>query len=210
MLNNPCLSNPYIQRVLKRESSKTYKDFVEVLYLDLEDTFSKIRDYRKYHDGAKKLEDLISSRIVQSLSDKNYIAGHDTFANGHVDINVSKYGTNFKWLGEAKIWKGASYIEGGFKQLSDRYSTGETNENCGGILIYLTNSTKEKNTKEILTDWKDRLESLNLKNLSIQWDDSNQNYFYTKVPHNESGLDYTVKHMVLNLRYTIDTKPKKK
>ncbi|MFX9840685.1 hypothetical protein ABTP51_19090, partial [Acinetobacter baumannii] len=71
----------------------------------------------------KVFEDDINTQIVRDLKLLNYDAVHDKFDNGHVDIHVEVSGFPFKWLGESKIWKGVSKIEGGFKQLLEDYST---------------------------------------------------------------------------------------
>ncbi|MFX9004208.1 hypothetical protein ABTN42_22025, partial [Acinetobacter baumannii] len=84
-------------------------------------------------------------------------AAHDKFDNGHVDIHVELSGYPYKWFGESKIWNGVTKIDGGFKQLLEDYSTGEKNEKCGGVLIYVVNTTQS--TNKILRAWYNELEA---------------------------------------------------
>lgn len=154
------------------------------------------------------LEDDISIRIVDLLnaSEPRLKATHDTYHNGHVDIHIIDKNENYTWLGEAKIYSGTEYIWDGLKQLLD-YSIESKNES-GGILIYIDNSKKTLTTKRILNEWQETLRSKNeLKELHIDERKNSQTSFITQHIHHRTGYFYTIKHLVVDLRFTEPGKP---
>lgn len=218
MLTNQGILDPRVVKFMTRLNPESYQDFIELLYSDLDVILREIQASRKLtvkkypkvdSDDTvfKVFEDDINTQIVRDLKLLNYDAVHDKFDNGHVDIHVEISGFPFKWLGESKIWKGVSKIEGGFKQLLEDYSTGEDNANCGGVLIYAVDT--DHNTNQMLKIWyndldeasKDTSRNQNLQGLTLEWPDHNKNIFYSNQIHPHSGLSgYRVRHCILNLK----------
>ncbi|MEG0603763.1 MAG: hypothetical protein RR487_04555 [Acinetobacter sp.] len=218
MLTNPGITDPRIVKLMNRLNPKSYQGFVDFLYADLDGIFREIQASRKLtvkkypeidsdDQVFKVFEDDINTQIVRDLKLLNYDAVHDKFDNGHVDIHVEVSGFPFKWLGESKIWKGVTKIEGGFKQLLEDYSTGEDNANCGGVLIFAVDT--EYNTNQMLKIWYSDLEAAgidstrnqNLQGLTLNWPNEAKNVFYSSQIHPHSGLaGYTVRHCILNLK----------
>lgn len=218
LTNNPGLTDPRIAKLITRLHPKSYHDFINFLYTDLDEVLREIQASRKlivekYPDVNsdascfKVFEDDINTQIVRDLKLLNYDAAHDKFENGHVDIHVELSGFPYKWFGESKIWSGVTKIEGGFRQLLEDYSTGEKNENRGGILIYAVNTNYS--TNKMLKTWystleaagKDPCKNANLEGLELNWPDEDTNLFYSTQVHPLSGLQgYEIRHCILNLK----------
>lgn len=218
MLTNPGLLDPRVIKLMTRLNPKSYREFVDFLYTDLDEILREIQASRKIivqkypindsnKEALKVFEDDINTQIVRDLKILSYDAAHDKFDNGHVDIHVELSGYPYKWFGESKIWSGVTKIDGGFKQLLEDYSTGEKNEKCGGVLIYAVNTTHS--TNKILKTWytdleaagKDPARNTNLEELELTWPDDDINLFYSTQIHPHSGLKgYKVRHCVLNLK----------
>lgn len=228
MLTNPNLTDPRVIKYITRLNPKSYQEFVDFLYSDLDEILREIQASRKIivqkypendsnKEALKVFEDDINTQIVRDLKILSYDAAHDKFDNGHVDIHVELSGHPYKWFGESKIWSGVTKIDGGFKQLLEDYSTGEKNEKCGGVLIYVVNTTHS--TNKILKTWYTELEATgndparnaNLEGLKLTWPDDDINLFYSTQIHPHSGLkDYKVRHCVLNLKSVRTPKDKLK
>jgi len=153
----------------------------------------------------KTLEDDISIRIVHIIGEnENFIATHDQYNNGHVDIVVQSKDLQFKWMGEAKLYGGKGYTQQGLEQLVHDYSKGLSNES-GGILIYV-DSTKIK-TDAIIATWKNHLENLStdpankLENLTSKIDPNDSSVLYTVHNHHLSNKPYFLKHFCVDLRF---------
>ncbi len=218
MLTNPGLLDPRVIKFMTRLQPTSYQAFIDCLYTDLDEILREIQASRKIiaqkypisdanKETLKVFEDDINTQIVRDLKILNYDAAHDKFDNGHVDIHVELSGYPYKWFGESKIWNGVTKIDGGFKQLLEDYSTGEKNEKCGGVLIYVVNTTQS--TNKILRAWYNELEAAgndparntNLEGLELTWPHDDINLFYSTQVHPHSGLSgYKVRHCVLNLK----------
>lgn len=218
MLTNPGLLDARVIKFMTRLHPKSYQEFVDFLYSDLDEILREIQASRKIivqkypindsnKEALKVFEDDINTQIVRDLRILSYDAAHDKFDNGHVDIHVELSGHPYKWFGESKIWSGVTKIDGGFKQLLEDYSTGEKNEKCGGVLIYVVNTTHS--TNKILKTWYNELEiagkdptrNSNLEGLELTWPDDDINLFYSTQIHPHSGLKgYKVRHCILNLK----------
>ena len=132
----------YVQDVNKLENSS---DFIGQLYKDLDRVINQIErnPELRQQDG----EDRLTIEIVGSLRSSGYNANHDCKTGGHVDLTVEQ--NDLIWLGEAKIYKDNNYLWEGFQQLATRYSTGDTNQNSGGLLIYIFN----EDAKSVMERW---------------------------------------------------------
>lgn len=215
ILKNPTLSNSII-RNLSILNPKNYEEFLELLYNDIDfiiKKFAKSKD--KYaqgmRDNSRNGEDLINTIVCDMLEMRGWMARHDTSVNGHADIVVELLGEDYQWIGEGKINRSNSNIYGGFKQLMYRYSTGLQDENAGGVLIYINQSSKSQ--LDVLNDWQKFLSNKNetvsddndempyVDVIDIVYDPKNPLVFYSNHKHPSSGLDYTIRHMVMDFRY---------
>ena len=153
---------------------------------------------------SKTLEDDISIRIIDIISEnRNFLASHEGYHNGRVDILVDSWDYEHKWLGEAKIYSGPSYTEQGLKQLIYDYSKGEMNES-GGILIYVDSTTL--GISEIIKNWETKLTELSknpdhkLKNITFEYDPKNKRILFTQHIHHLSKEPYRIRHFCVDLR----------
>lgn len=217
---NHSLSNPKIRQKLLTPDPKDYQDFLGMLYDDIDSIIKKLSKNKNIYnqgmkDNPKNGEDLINTIICNMLEMSGWTARHDTSVNGHSDIVVEVLGESYQWLGEGKIYGTSgtnSYIYKGLKQLLYRYSTGLDNENAGGILMYV-NSTG-KNQADILNDWKNFLHNKN--NETVNDDNEEMPYspvisdrncskqslaFFTTHKHPSTGLNYDIRHMIIDFRY---------
>lgn len=155
----------------------------------------------------KLLEDDVSIRLADLLEENGYIAKHDVFNNGHVDLFVQSPDLKFKWLGEAKIYGGPKYLSTGFNQLNRRYSKGTVNECAGGILIYITDTSLT--ALDIINKWKTALtvkaiDDVAMKEFVCSSNIENPLILDSTHTHHLSGLPYSIKHICLDLRYFPD------
>lgn len=113
--------------------------------------------------------------------------------SGHCDLNIS-WG-NYVWHGEAKIYKGSSYILEGYNQLTERYFSGSNAYNYSGILIYFQEPMKNK-----INDYKSMLQE---SKSGLEIDDSifpdYPLYFNAKHEHPQTGLPINIIHFPINL-----------
>ncbi|MEN8549773.1 hypothetical protein ABFW07_10215 [Acinetobacter soli] len=227
MLTNPTLTNPLVQQLIQRLNPNSYQDFLDLLYKDLDEIINDLQQdreallkkFKACNDDAKIFEDDVNNQIVRSLKYKCYNSAHDKFHNGHVDIHVTIPGFEYTWLGESKIWNGVTYIDQGFKQLNDAYSTGEDNDSAGGVLIYIVdtqltaNAMMEKWANSLLT-YDPSSPPNNVKGLGVycEYPSNRKNSFISTHEHPYSGLEYNVRHMSIYLRHdpTVKTAVKKK
>jgi hypothetical protein len=205
------LTNPEIEAHILRLRPKSYEAFVSQLYKDIDVIVSRISAFRQYHYTLD--EDQLTVAVIVQLQALSYQANHDVANGGHVDIYVER--NNYIWLGEAKIFKDNGYIMDGFYQLATRYSTGDQNSNCGGMLIYIKD---DKTTDAVMTAWKQSLEQQHtvdpsLAGLSTQVCDMQPQCFHSTHKHALSGLDYRVRHIPMNISFNPkdgDDRPKMK
>ena len=111
----------------------TMEQRYDLLESILESTYGRLIASRQVLPKAKTSEDQLSVQIINMLGSFGISAHHDVQDGGHVDIHVEgPPGSGFLWIGEAKIWDGPKYIEGGFLQLSTRYGTAMDGRDRGG------------------------------------------------------------------------------
>jgi len=190
---------PYLEKAILREHVSSYEAFVKQLYVDIDHIIVLLEDDRKdISDLQKNGEDKITNMIKRDLLVIGYDATHDEVYGGHVDLLVKK--NNYRWIGEAKIHRGPKYLQQGMEQLITRYTTGNGNQSCGGLLIYIFN----KNAKKVMDQWKERvvnsgccsIESCSVKTLA----------FLSTRNHRSSGLPFTVRHIPVLLHFDPDDK----
>lgn len=186
---------PGLSGLIKRQTASNYEQFVDALYSDLDDVISIIQEnpeLRKNDD-----ENRLTIDIVNMLRTIGYQAGHDTKIGGHTDISV-RGKNNHLWIGEAKIHGAYEELLGGFKQLCTRYSTGDAQQNCGGMIIYIRNVK----AASVVTEWRARLSQQGLEGYSerdcpVRADMG----FLSTHTHERSGMPFHVRHVGVILRF---------
>ena len=192
--------DPDIKGLIERKTATNNESFVLQLYKDIDQAIMALEQDRHFYQKVEFQEDHITAIIITFLKGRFYDAEHDTQHGGHCDILVKHASLKFEWIGEAKLWKGAKYIQGGFKQLTKRYATGTVNDSHGGILVYI----KQPDAKNKLDTWETWIDD-NIDTISKE-NESNPLRFKTIHKHHASGLPYNVRHMfvVLNHENTIE------
>lgn len=134
------LCDPDIANYEKKKTD--YKVFCDVLEGRIYNAIQYIESSRNIFFDLK--ENALTGVIIANL--KPYYGNgvqHDSNNNGHCDIVVESL-CGFKWLGEAKLDNGPAYSLKGFKQLYDRYLTGNITSSRGGVIIYTVKEDRFK------------------------------------------------------------------
>lgn len=176
-----------------RVLAETYDEFIQVLYKDIDKIIYQLQENPELLQN--DTEDRLTLSIVNNLRCMGYNASHEPKIGGHVDISVKK-GT-FTWIGEAKIHHDYDYLWQGFQQLVTRYSTGDDNQNDGGLLMYI----KTQNAKQVVQKWQEHLTNKNLPNYSIQPCAIRNLCFFSIHTHQRSGCNFKVRHMPVILYF---------
>ncbi|WLH14485.1 hypothetical protein PSH58_09305 [Pseudomonas hefeiensis] len=181
---------PGVELFFNRLLANTYEDFVKVFYKDLDAVLGGFQENPELlkKDG----EDRLNTEIKRALRLLGYIATHDEKIGGHSDLVVRGKKDNFLWIGEAKIHAGYDYLYKGFQQLTTRYSTGDVNQDCGGMLIYIKNN----DAASVMAAWRAHLASQALEGYIEAACNERPNFvFYSVHKHDRSGTPFKVKHI---------------
>ncbi|WP_223466789.1 hypothetical protein [Pseudomonas sp. GL-RE-26] len=187
---------------IRRYTASTYQQFIDTLYSDLNSIVSTLQENPELRkdDG----EDRLTLEILSILRGMGYAAGHETKIGGHTDLSV-RGKNNYLWIGEAKIHGSYDYLFQGFQQLCTRYTTGDTNQDCGALIIYI----KNKNCAAVVKEWRERITAQGLTNLSISdCEDRPDFVFHTTHTHERSGTPFNVKHIGISLYFNPQDKGK--
>ncbi len=168
-------------------------NFIKNFYEDLDKAISHIQYNPELRQSDK--EDRLTIDIVNQLRCYGYDAEHDTKIGGHVDIVVRK--SNFLWLGEAKIYTDNNYLWEGFLQLATRYSIGDSNQNYGGLVIYI----KDGDASSIMGSWQNYLLEKSLPNYSFRPCKMKNPAFISTHRHERSGQAFHVRHIPVMLHF---------
>ncbi len=177
-----------------RVLAETYDEFIEVLYIDIDTIIYRIEENPELRQNDN--EDRLTIDIENQLRCMGYNSSHDSKVGGHTDLSVRK--GSFLWIGEAKIHR-SSYdcLWEGFQQLSTRYSTGDSNQKDGGILIYI----RVKDAASILQKWQRHLCGKKLPNYSFSLCKRRNISFFSTHKHERSGQAFQVRHMPVILHF---------
>ncbi|HGY9610969.1 hypothetical protein [Vibrio harveyi] len=192
------------QDFLLRKTASDYDSFVRVLKSDLLNIIREMQHDRHLYQGETFGEDALSSVIIKCLRFLNYDAEHDTQHGGHCDILVKNSNHGFEWIGEAKLWKGQSYITSGLEQLLNRYATGTSGESSGGLIVYV----KQPNALAKLKTWHQEL-SNHSSTVSIDElpERIREMHFDSVQTATASGLDYDLTSFFVVLNHATSTEP---
>jgi len=194
---------PGLNEFLAREMLKTYDDFIDILYKDIDQIISKKQENPEiYH---KDSEDRTTIDIIFFLCQWGYVASHDTQVGGHTDILVRK--NNYIWIGEAKIYSGFASIWQGFKQLTTRYSIGDYNQKDGGLFIYINN---HPDATSVMEEWKKDLSAQGLKDYKHYPCPIRPLNFFSTHKHEKSGQPFKVRHIPVMLYFAPQDRKGKK
>jgi hypothetical protein len=177
---------------------ETYDDFIKILYRDIDNVIYQIQENPELRQS--DTEDRLTIEIVNNLRCMGYDAAHDSKIGGHADLVIKK--GNFIWIGEAKIHHDYNYLWEGFQQLATRYSTGDSNQSAGGLLIYI----RVEDTNQVIQKWQEFLKNKELSDYSIWPCEIKSTNFFSSHKHEKSGFGFTVRHMPIMLYF----KPKDK
>jgi len=183
---------PCLKGLIRLPLVDTYADFISTLYEDIDEFIGYLEDSRR--ESHKASEDMLTSVLVSNFKTRGYIASHDTQIGGHCDILVEH--KNFRWIGEAKIHSGYGYLNKGFQQLTTRYTTGKTNQNQGGMLVYINN----KNASKVMTTWETEIKARN-HGLATYKTCPESLSFFSRHVHETSGNEYITKHLPILLHF---------
>lgn len=171
-----------------------YQRFVELVDKALDWIAQELSRNPELHK--KQSEDQLTIQVVSLLRAMTFTAHHETKVGGHCDV-VIEYKFEFLWLGEAKIFDSDySWLFKGFEQLNTRYSTGNPNQNSGGMIIY---SFKDR-IDRMMKRWMDHLEE-NFSDIAIEDCPVNQLAKISTHPHKRTGLKYRVRHVPISLYF---------
>lgn len=187
---------PGVGTFFDRLLANNYKDFVDVLYKDIDAVIEGFQENPELlkEDG----EDRLTSEIKRGLKLLGYAATHDEKIGGHSDLVVRGKKAGFLWIGEAKIHGSYDYLYQGFQQLTTRYSTGDSNQDCGGMLIYIKNN----DAKGVVVNWRAHLKAKALDDYSESDCQDRPNFvFYSTHKHERSGAPFRVKHIGIILGF---------
>jgi hypothetical protein len=175
---------------------RTHEEFLSVLYRNIDKCIKLMEEDPsiRQDDG----EDRLTDDFKLFLRAKGYQATHDEKIGGHCDLVVRQHDKPYVWLGEAKVYDGCAYLMQGFNQLCTRYSSGATDTNQGGLLIYI----RHAKAASILVKWQERLAECDLADYDAQDCPSRPKLaFFSTHCHESSGLPFRVRHMAVILHF---------
>jgi HEAT repeat protein len=188
-----CYSYEIYQQAQEADNLGFENNIIRKLYEDIDKVISLIRENPELRQNDK--EDRLTIDIVNQLRCFGYDASHETKIGGHVDLVVRK--DDLLWLGEAKIYSDNNYLWEGFLQLTTRYSIGDSNQEHGGLLIYI----RQGDASSIMKKWQEYLLSKNLPDYSFKPCKMNRAAFISTHRHERSGKPFHVRHIPVMLHF---------
>lgn len=187
---------PAVMEQLARQTPLSYEDFINQIDKDLNNIISITESGRQHH--LDKGEDAITEHMIVQLKDRYPSSFHDPQMGGHCDFYIeakSSEGELFKWVGEAKLWKGFEYVYKGLdEQLLGSYAQGGVSSCKGGMLFY---SKLVNGAKYAMDEWYKGLEE---KDIAVENKRSDGLRFDTSHKLNGgTGADFYVKHYCVDL-----------
>ncbi|MEP6483354.1 MAG: hypothetical protein ABJB01_02810 [Rudaea sp.] len=178
----------------------SYTQFIELVEQGLLYSTAQIWANPKFY--VELNEDQITHYICSALDCLGFDASFNSFQGGHCDVTV-KIAFGYVWLGEAKIDHDYEWLNKGYHQLTTRYSTGQVNQNNGGMLIYC----KKPRIDTIMEKWKIRLEEGAPGVTLTDWPES-ASAFYSVAKHERTGADFRVLHLPISIYFNPKDKAK--
>lgn len=191
-----CAIAPEIMDQLSRQRPISYDAFVEQINKDLNKIISITESGRQHH--LNKDEDAITEHIIVQLKQKYPSVHHDAQHGGHCDIYIEVTSSSnylYKWIMEAKLWKGVEYVYDGLnKQLLGSYAVGGVNNCKGGMIFY---SKLKNGASYAMKEWHQGLETKgiiikNLREDGLRFDTAHK-------LNDGAGADFFVNHYCVDL-----------
>lgn len=150
--------NPQLPQFAHRVTARTYAEFVDIVYVQLETLMRDLERDRNYLQGAS--ENLLNSSVARHFRALGYTADFDKNNGGHADITVEF--ADYEWIGEGKVVNSVdnSYLTKGYEQLIYRYGKGKPKANQAAILIY----SFGPDTPKVVRKWAEHLNQTNANN----------------------------------------------
>jgi hypothetical protein len=192
--------DPDFATFIKRKAIKTYEEFIDMLYIDLDSIVEDMMRHRTMHPVSKS-EDQLTEHILAQLRCHTYSAERDSDMGGHGDMCVQK--NKFLWIGEAKKHSDYQYLGDGFHQLCTRYSCPTNSSNHGGLIIYI----HIEKGKLIVDEWVKRLKTRkligfeNYEPINISKCTRNTDYYSSVHEHAGTSYPYHVRHIPIFLHH---------
>ncbi|HFQ5435233.1 TPA: hypothetical protein ACGUMO_000846 [Vibrio vulnificus] len=195
-MNTILASNSEIKALIARHSPASYEQFVDRIYLDLENVITTTEAGKQHHQA--KGEDELTDHLLSQMVHMYPSAQHDTQKGGHCDLHLqvrSRDGILFTWVGEAKLWDGYDYGHKGlFNQLLSSYASGGEYANRGGMIFY---DKSPSGPTYVMGKWKKGLEDCNVQ-ISDERKDKLR-FSTTHMLNDGNGPEFHVRHFVIGL-----------
>lgn len=184
-------SNPQAALVLDLTYSGTYQAFADKVEEAIDGILDRMAENPQLR--LNKSEDELTVEIIDNLRTMGVEATLTSTVGGHCDV-VVRGKRNFAWLGEAKIDHDLPWILKGYRQLFTRYSTGQDDQNRGGLIIYV----RKPRADIVLADWKAEL-AANEPSSSTLDCPKRRLAFLSDQTHPRTGAAYRVRHVATSL-----------
>jgi len=181
---------------LNRKTPSSYDVFIKQIDKDLNNIISVTESGRQHH--LEKGEDEITEHLISQLKHMYPSVHHDAQHGGHCDFYFETKGTDgslYKWIMEAKLWKGFEYVYSGLDtQLLGSYAVGGVNSCKGGMIFY---SQIASGALYAMGEWFQGLEN---KGITINNKREDGLRFDTAHKLNDgTGADFYVNHYCIDL-----------
>ncbi|PHM24815.1 hypothetical protein [Xenorhabdus budapestensis] len=190
---------PEIMEQLTRQKPLSYNAFVDQIDKDLNKIISITESGRQHH--LDKDEDAITEHIIVQLKQKYPSVHHDAQHGGHCDIYIevtSSSGDLYKWIMEAKLWKGFEYVYGGLdEQLLGSYAVGGINNCKGGMIFY---SKLQSGALYAMREWYQGIEAKGI--IINKMREDGLRFDTTHKLNGGTGADFFVNHYCVDLYHS--------
>lgn len=179
-----------------------YDEWVHWIYRAIDHIVRQLEENPELRED--RLEDELTIDIVSHLRMFQIDADHETKIGGHVDIRI-RGPNSFLWLGEAKKHSTYDWLMKGFRQLDTRYSTGNPDQDAGGLLIYIFGPRVD----EVMKKWKEHLGSQLGASITFAGCPLNPLAFISSHQHARTGREFKVRHLPMSLYFApTDNRPR--
>jgi len=201
---NKIKDDPIHKNMIRRALARTYEEFVDVLYDDLDFAISGLELNPQFHQNSD--EDTISQFIIQGIRGY-YRVTQGATGGGNKDITVEGRERNWMWIGEAKIYKSITDLREGWLQLTTRYKHVDPAKNAAALLAY----TFRPDAITHLSTWRAALRGQKIENYKEN-DCARRTRlaFYSIHKHQDSGYDMPIRHIAINLSFAPKDKSARK
>lgn len=173
--------------------ARTHKQRVQAVDAAIDWAVSELAKTARHHLQAS--EDSLTLQIVINLKAMGFQASHDTDVGGHCDI-VIEGRDGFLWLAEAKIHGNYPWLLKGFRQLTERYSTGIAGQTDGGLIIY----SRRPRIDRMMKAWSKHLKE-HERGVTVTACPKAPPAFISKQIHTRTGDEFKIRHVPVSLYF---------